>query len=261
MGTIANPDPVKVISRAYKCMCRLMEAGITFDALQMPIDDPEMRKRLVNLWSSGGYEPTTSQKLAREIMGEKCFFGFEEAIRHFKVRPTEEEYRLLAEVPFIEGVLREYRDTHILIAVFPLSILDIRERVKKNLFYSHRNALYNDQAFAKDKGEIGWHLVRKNIVPSSTRKTRQEQQALLPENEEIPSARVMTYTIIGHYKNSGERLFKKVYARCQCLSSHGSQVNIGVFDSGGLGVGPYQDGDRSGLLGFASSLKIQSLSS
>ncbi len=51
--TIANPEPAKVISRASECMRRLMEAGLSYDDLQVPIDDPEMRKRLVQYWRSG----------------------------------------------------------------------------------------------------------------------------------------------------------------------------------------------------------------
>jgi len=52
---IANLMAAKVIGHASECMCRLLEAGLSYEALQMPIDDPEMRGRLVRFWMSGGF--------------------------------------------------------------------------------------------------------------------------------------------------------------------------------------------------------------
>lgn len=52
---IANLMAAKVIGRASECMRRLLEAGLSYEALQMPIDDPEMRGRLVRFWMSGGF--------------------------------------------------------------------------------------------------------------------------------------------------------------------------------------------------------------
>ncbi|MDP2856155.1 MAG: hypothetical protein Q8N90_03525 [bacterium] len=52
---IANLMVAKVIGRASECMRRLLEAGLSYEALQMPIDDPEMRGRLVRFWMSGGF--------------------------------------------------------------------------------------------------------------------------------------------------------------------------------------------------------------
>src|SRR5262249_53752582 len=156
------------------------------------------------LIQNGGFEPTTSQKRAREIMSRN-FFGVEEAIKHFGVNPTRQQTAMLSEVPFSEEVLTACKDTHILVAVFPISILEIRGRVDRKLFYSHEDAWYNKQAFAKDKGETAWALIRKTPVPNSTSKTWPEQQALLTKDEETPTARVMVYTIIGHYLATGER--------------------------------------------------------
>lgn len=52
---IANLMAAKVIGHASECMRRLLEAGLSYEALQMPIDDPEMRGRLVRFWMSGGF--------------------------------------------------------------------------------------------------------------------------------------------------------------------------------------------------------------
>ena len=233
----------------------MRQAGLPIEeALQMPIDDPEMRKRLVRFWNSGGYEPTTTQKLARAI--GIPVFGIEEAVQHFGVKPTRAQLSALAEIPFTEAELRECKDTHILVAVFPMSILEIRGKDERKLFYSHDDAWYNKQAFAKDRGEAAWHLVRKTPVANSTSKTWDEQQALLAKNEETPTARVMTYTIIGHFLATGERLFENIYVRCSVVDSRGHRVVVGNFASGGLHVHSFWDGHRHDYIGVASARKF-----
>lgn len=52
MTQIANHDLSKVLGRANECMRRLIEAGLTFEDLQLPINDPEMRERLVRYWKN-----------------------------------------------------------------------------------------------------------------------------------------------------------------------------------------------------------------
>lgn len=49
---IANQDLVKVLSRANECMRRLIEAGLTYEDLQTPIDNPEKRKSIADFWKS-----------------------------------------------------------------------------------------------------------------------------------------------------------------------------------------------------------------
>lgn len=203
---------------------------------------------------NGGYEPTVSQKRAREIMGRNLF-GVEEATKHFGVSPTRQQLAVLSEIPFTEAVLQSCKDTHVLVAVFPLSILEIRGRVKRELFNSHDDAWYNSQAFAKDKGVVGWHLVRKTPVANSTSKSWSEQQALLTKDEATPTARVMTYMIIGHYLATGERLFRNLYVRCSEVDSDGDRVYVGRFDGGGLSVSRYWGGHRGSDLGLVSSRK------
>ena len=164
---------------------------------------------------------------------------------------------MLHQVPFTAEVLKACKDTHILIAVFPLSILDIRDIVKKlpnqTLFYNQD--WYNKEAFAKDKGEISWQLVRKTPIPDSTKKTWGEQQTLLAKEEETPKAQVMVYTIIGHFLATGERLFEKVYVRCIDFGSDGFHVDVGGFGGGGLSVDLWSDDGRDVVIGVSSARK------
>lgn len=212
---------------------------------------------------NGGFAPTPSQKLAREIMG-KNIFGIEEAIEYFDINPLKQQLTALAEVPFAERELCEARDTHVLVAVFRLSILDIRgnvERKFEKLFRSYGDYWYNNGSFAKGCGSVHWALVRKTPVSSFMSKTWGEQQALLSEEEETPSVRVMVYTIIGHYLATGERLFEKVYVRTSCVSSGDFHVCVGRFDSDGLDVSFWWNAVRDSDLGVAFSWKSRALNS
>lgn len=214
--------------------------------------DPTFVANIARLMVNGGYEPSTSQKLAREIMG-KNYFGIEEAIKHFGVNPTKQQLAYLAEVPFSEETLVASKDTHVLVAVFPLSLLGVRGIAKKSnqtLFYNQ--GWYDKQAFAKDKGEVGWQLVRKVPVANST---SNEQQALLSQDEETPTARIVVYTMIGHFLATGERLFENLYVLCVDLGSDGCRVRVGRFNADGLDVYGWSDGGRRDGIGVASARK------
>ncbi|MFA5189430.1 MAG: hypothetical protein WC740_01815 [Verrucomicrobiia bacterium] len=147
----------------------------------------------------------------RGIMGRN-FFGVEEAIKHFGVNPSAEQLAALSEIPFSEARLREVKDTHVLVAVVPLSILDIRGKVERKLFFKHEDAWYNEESFAKERGEAGWQLVPKTPVDS-----------------EKHTAQVMVYAIIGHYCATGERLFEHAYVRTSSMNSRGYLERVGYF--------------------------------
>ena len=218
-------------------------------------NEPAFLAQLALFAKNGGFEPSTSQKRAREIMGS-AMFGIEDAIKHFGVNPSKAQLAALSEVPFSEETLTACKDTHVLLAFFPMSILDIRAKVKSEhdrLFYDQ--SWYNKEAFAKDKGEVGWHLIRKTPVDNSTSKSWDEQQALLGKDDETPRAVVMVYTIIGHFKSTGERLFEKIWVRCSDLGSVGSRVNVGSFGAEGLSVDNDWDGSRNDDLGLSSARK------
>ncbi len=182
---------------------------------------------------------SVSQEHAREIMGRN-FFGVEEAMRHFGVLPAKQQIAALNKIPFSEETLASCKDTHVLVAVFPMSILDIRGKVVgRKLFYGHEEVWYSKQAFAKDRCEIGWHLVRNALVANSTNKTWDEQQTFLSQDEETPKAQVLIYTIIGYFLATGDRLFENAYVRCLDLGSSGGRVFVGDFDGDGLDVSSY----------------------
>jgi len=257
MKNMVSPTDERIISvhNEHEFLLKLEKAGLTNELVQRVIDSKRngLATKVVRLIQNGGFEPTISQKRAREIMG-RSFFGVEEAIKHFGVNPTPQQLAALSEIPFSEAVLEQSKDTHVLVAVFPLSVLEIRGKVESKLFYDQ--SWYNKKSFAKERGEVTWQLVRKTEVANSTSKNWQEQQALLSKDDEVPSAQVMVYTIIGHYLTTGERLFEHIYVRTFSVDSGGYRVSVGDFDSGGLGVDVYWDVSRDGGLGVSFARKF-----
>jgi len=243
------------VHKEHELLLKLETAGLNDDLAQKVIDSKgnDLATKVVRLIHNGGFEPTTNQKRAREIMGRN-FFGVEEAIKHFGVNPTRQQLAALSEIPFSEAVLEQSKNTHVLVAVFPFSILEIRGKVDSKLFYDQ--SWYNKQSFAKECGEVNWQLILKTPVPDSTYKNWQEQLALLNKDYGVPTAQVMVYTIIGHYLATGERLFENIYVRTSFVGSGGHRVVVGDFGSGGLGVRGWWPGDRRDGLGLSSARKF-----
>lgn len=244
------------VHKEHEVLLKLEAAGLNDELAQKVIDskDNDLANEVVRLIENSGFKPLTSQKRPREIMGRN-FFGIEEAIEYFGVNLSRAQTAALAKIPFTEKVLESVKDTHILIAVFPASILDIRGKVERKLFYSHNDSWYNRESFAKDRGKIGWRLVRKTPVPDSTSKNWDEQRTLLDKSEKTPSAQVMVYTIIGHFLATGERLFENIDVRTSSVSSVGGRVRIGSFNQDGLDVDRGWDNDCYYNRGVSSARK------
>ncbi len=243
------------VHKEHEVLLKLEAVGLTDELAQKVVDSKgnDLAAKVVRLIQNGGYKATISQKRAREIMG-KNFFGVEEAIKHFGVNPTKQQIGGLSEIPFSEAVLQECKNTHVLAAVFLFSILEIRGKMTSKLFYEQ--TWYNKESFAKDRGDVSWQLVCKTPVKNSMSKTWDKQQPLLGKAEETPTARVMVYTITGHFLATGERLFEKICVRCLDISSRGGRVNVGRFDSVGLHVYFYWDDYPSSHLGCSSARKV-----
>ena len=238
--------------KEHEVLLKLKAAGLTDNLAQKLVGSKgnNLAIKVVHLILNGG---PTSQKHARAIMGAN-YFGVEEAIRHFGINPSRQQLVDLSEVPFTEAILAECKSTHILVAIFPLSIMDVRGKVEAKLFYDL--VWYDKQSFARGKGDMFWCLVRKTPVANSISKTWDEQQALLAENEHTPSARIMVYTIIGHFLATGERLFENIYVRCSDLDSGDDRVDVGDFDADGLRVDDDWDDDRRGSIGVSVARKF-----
>ncbi len=225
--------------------CKLGQA----EALRALAGDAEARKGV----EEASFEPSESETAAREIMG-KNMFGIADAIKHFKSSPTEKELSALEKIPFSEATLRECANTHILVADFGLSVVDVWEQ-HTQLFYSKANPWYSekDQAkWARKCVKAQWRLLRKTAVKDSFSKDFHDQEALLGKGEEVPEAREMVCMVIGHYLASREKLFPDYYVRTKSLSGAGDRIRIGCFDSDGLRLRCWYGGPDNDV-GLASS--------
>lgn len=223
----------RFIGTCAQLMDKFAEAGLSDDELEIPLKDPEILRRLVRYWQNGAYEATITQRAAQGIM-RKNFLGPDEVFQYLKVPYTEEQLIELGEIPFAEGTLRKCKNTHILFAGYPLSLLDLKI-MKSNLFYNQIWYKYKEEEFAsEEKVELKWYLIRRDCIPESTSKDWQEQLAMLKEDEEIPRACEIVYMIILYYLARNDRLFKTFYTRCQDVASDRCRVCVGGFVRAGL---------------------------
>jgi hypothetical protein len=203
-----------------------------------------------------GQEPATSQSVAREIMG-KNVFGIEEAVLHFGVIPKKRELAYLEEVPFSEEELLLRRESsYALVAFFRKTLLDVRRVARgtgQGLFNPHW--WYDNRPFAMSQGHVGWGLVRTTPVAGTSDKTWKEKLSFLPRGEEVPTARVMVYSIIGLHLATGERILEEESVCCADIDTSGNHVYVGQFGHGGLFIGAKQDACSEKRIGLASVLR------
>jgi len=239
----------------HELLLRLEKAGLDRLGAQMIIGSKnnELAKKVVAYIERGGSEASTSLKRAREIMG-KNFLSPWHVARHFHVVYGNQIHHLW-EIPFSESELKQCKDTHILFAGYPLTILDIREQVSRQFFVGENNSWYKKLAFVTaDKVKMRWYLMRRNIVPVSGNLTFTEQEMRLSKYEEIPRTCEVVYMCILMYLATKESLFQGVYAQCRDSTKDGGRVSIRSFSTGGLELIGY---DISGpQVGIAASRKI-----
>lgn len=210
--------------------------------------------------SSSPEGSTNAEARARAIMGQN-FFGIEEAISYFGVHPSPADRAALSEIPWSEQTLEEVKDTHILVAVFPVSILDMKT-MHPNKFNSDRytrDSQYEDtEAFLRNKGAApSWHLVKREAVKDSLSKTWSQEQTLLGPQEQVPTARVRTYALLGVFLATGKWPFEPYaytsIARCLDVASNGGHVTVGIFE--GIFIRLGWDASAIKGLGLASERK------
>src|SRR3989338_632377 len=211
----------------------------------------EIRIQDVNL----DREPKSPIDLAREIMGERNVFSSEDAEHYWGITLSSEERAALETIPFSKAELEACKDTHLLTAVLPLSILQMDERNKELikegklppgtelLYDASKSSWYHNEPFAKERGTAHWALIRKTIVPDSTNKTYKEQLGLLAGEEDVPSTQALIYAILSHFLETGKRLFPRFSLRTHDLTLQRNRVLVGYFLADGLTVNAYADSD------------------
>ena len=173
----------------------------------------------------------TEVRRAYEIMGENVL-GIKRVIKHFHVTYTNHELRGLALVPFSEETLERCKNTHLLIAGYPMSISQIFKRIPENFrnMFFEKTPVYTHETFITHKKvDLRWYLIRKEIFMNESRLTFPQQQVkfkVLFPSEEITRACELVYAMALHLLVKKTSLLKDGYARCGDLDKWESRVVI-----------------------------------
>jgi len=160
--------------------------------------DPIFVKRLAE-YARRKNKETTSPQQARKIMG-KNFFGLEEAKKYFGIDSANDSN--FYEIGWGEKTLRKYSKTHLLIAVHNNSIVDICKKAGRSELIKSDSAL-DENAICT----AGWYLIRKEPATGSIGRPWAEYESFLSvSDEEIPSAHVLIYGMIGYFLATGQKL-------------------------------------------------------
>ena len=187
-----------------------------------------------------------SLKLARKIMGPN-FIGPKEIYAAFGLPYGENERFELDVIPFQPSTLERCKDTHVLIAVFSLSLIELREREEK-LFADQDWSSIN--SFVSSKGKSTWRFVRKTCVRDSSNNDFAAQRALLSRHEMVPSAHTVAYLAAAYFRIRSEKLFALDAVRCND-HRNGQHSCVGV-STGLIGVIAIGDLFATPFLGLAS---------
>jgi hypothetical protein len=257
--TIAHPEVpslAKALAKAAQLHRGLEELGLSDEAVQKAIDDLDFRRKVVVAWENlahpalAGSGVSCTLAEAAQIMGDD-FHGPADANKQFGIRMGQKVFR---SVPFGAEVLKACKDTHVLLAVPGMSIMDIHGKASQ-VFYSESSPWYgvDVQEFAHVKIKPGWYLIRKEAVPGSASKTWVDQQAMLVPPEFVPEANLAVYAYVVHFLTIGERLYRKLWVRTNSVTASGNRVGLGGR-ADGLLVGRWY-GHAYGGVGVAEARK------
>jgi len=145
-------------------------------------------------------------------MGPRAFWGLEEALDRLKFRLSSENRDALKQVPFTEKMLEDARRDHTLAVKVGLSPNDmyVRSGLEKHL----DKTWAKHGALSRIRGNIGWSLVRTEVLPNSLDKNLNEQMELLTRSDRIPSVGTLINAIIAYRLLNGRGIFMETFARC-----------------------------------------------
>ncbi|MFH0814484.1 MAG: hypothetical protein V1902_00100 [Candidatus Falkowbacteria bacterium] len=186
------------------------------------------------------YKRTTAQVKLREIMG-KNMFGIEDALMHFDAWATSGQIAALDEIPYSKNVLRECKETHVLIADFGLSIRDMW-KMHRRLFRYRDKMPDAPSEFLEKRAAPQWRLIAKYAKIDICNAEDGDTLATLGNDEEMPIARELVYAAIGMRLARGEILFHDVRIRTDegrrfegwymHIGPHDEEYGLGIFYGG-----------------------------
>ena len=197
------------------------------------------------------WRPTPEQARAQSIMGDN-FFGPCDAVNCFGIEPPVTQLDYLSNIQTAGGrAIREdelvsCRDSHVLVALFPLSVKDIFSRTYKKRgvwFNGQHTDNFEESSCVKKRADVGWYLMEKKPHPRTFGKNFNQLQDMLLAGDndlEMVSVQLMVYALSGFFLKTKKWLFDDTFVFCNDLSdSSGAHVITGQKD--GLFVNYYWD--------------------
>lgn|GEM_PF-2970940 len=179
--------------------------GVTEEHLHLIRSNPNYAKNIAKFICLTALElDSPNHEWARQVMNDN-FFGIEEAMMYLGIEPTKDQISTLSRIPFTLKQLRKRKDTHFLVAVFPVSIIDIRDGFGSAILATDQD-WYNSEPFIYEKGEVKWELIRKKMIFSGL--TWERQKSMIPADERIPDLRTIVYSIVAYELLTEERMIE-----------------------------------------------------
>lgn len=149
---------------------------------------------------------TVTEFQASRIMGPN-FFGSRSLQKGFGINIPNSQIQTLSRVPFSVETLEASKETHVLILVPKMSVVNLDKKYPlggpDQVFDVDRPVNCDSPCF-QDEGEIGWHLIRKHPIAGLADKTWEELQSLIPPQEKVIDARTMTIAAALCYRETGK---------------------------------------------------------
>lgn len=118
----------------------------------------------------------------------------------------------------------------------------------------YQQSWYKKEKFFDEKPEAGEYDI--DFGNKLTNLEYKEQLKRLANGYEVIHPAVLCEAVLSHYEETGKRLLEDTYSRTNTLDSDGNRVSVGSFDSDGLRVGSWSDGDRCDNIGLSATRKL-----
>lgn len=215
-------------------------------------NEPSFLHHVAYVMTTGGRDVEMSQIRASDIMGAN-FLGFD-AVARCGIKLSADQHRFLVSVPYSEKVLKQCKDTHLLVMVPRISIVDMCGVDGCMPVHPEDSRWWLSEEFAQlksdknDKLGVGWYLIQKTSgkYPGSDK-----QDSGLPTS--LASARVLMYAIMAYYLCSHHKqLFPGTSLRCSDrFRENGLSAHVG-WDGGNVTINnqafAFEEGSGFGVM-------------
>lgn len=237
----SQPSTAEILRRYAECHGRLEGAGLSYDDLQLPINNKEARRRLVGFWKCGARGPTGAHLRAREGVTTPMVDIIDMA-SIFGINPPDEYFSRMNFLPFRDGILSSYGREGVLFPGFPISAREMFEKFPDYFFQHHRSGEWFHRDFANQKVESRWYLICSSRVRNTLGMEFSLQKEKLVEGEEVPTLSEMVFMAILSRELWGKmhcNLPEETHLRC----SHFGRGGYPLFGNSGKGIEVLMDSE------------------